>query len=379
VHADPDRLSQVVTNLLSNAIKFSPPDAEVVVAIRERDRLVSISVRDHGPGIPPDFRPHMFEKFAQADASNTRRKGGTGLGLSIVKQIVTRLGGTVDFDDAPGGGTVFQVDLAGRDQVAEREIDRDGKPGAARILLCADDPHAALVVRQGLHHFGFATDFAHARADAIARAAAAPYGAIVVDLELPDGESVGLIRELRTQPQNGQTPIIALTADAGRERAAPTPSNPDDWVDKPVDIDRLAQILGRTVVREANGRPHILHVDDDPEVLEVVARALGTTANVLSVDSIEEARRALAAHHFDLAVLDIELGPVSGLDLLPELRGDKGRAIPVIIFSAHGASLVSNPQFQASLSKSRVALDSLVTTINDRLTPRSAPVSKEIA
>jgi PAS domain S-box-containing protein len=379
VHADPDRLSQVVTNLLSNAIKFSPPDAEVVVAIRERGHLVRISVRDHGPGIPTDFRPHMFEKFAQADASDARRKGGTGLGLSIVKQIVTRLGGTVDFDDAPGGGTVFRVDLASRDHVAEKEIDRDGKPVVARILLCADDPHAALAVRQGLHHFGFATDFAHARADAIARAAAAPYGAIVVDLELPDGESVGLIHELRNQPQNGQTPIIALTADAGRERAAPTPSKPDDWVDKPVDIDRLAQILGRTVVREANGRPHILHVDDDPEVLEVVARALGATANVLSVDSIEEARRALAAHHFDLAVLDIELGPVSGLDLLPELRGDKGRAIPVIIFSAHGASLVSNPQFQASLSKSRAALDSLVTTINDRLTPRSAPVSKEIA
>jgi PAS domain S-box-containing protein len=379
VHADPDRLSQVVTNLLSNAIKFSPPDAEVVVAVHERDRLVRISVRDHGPGIPPDFRPHMFEKFAQADASNTRRKGGTGLGLSIVKQIVTRLGGTVDFDDAPGGGTVFRVDLASRDVVAERAIDRDGKPGAARILLCADDPYASLVVRQGLHHFGFATDFAHARADAIVRAAETPYGAIVVDLELPDGESVGLILELRNQLQNGQTPIIALTADAGRERAAPTPSKPDDWLDKPVDIDRLAQILGRTAVREAKERPHILHVDDDPEVLEVVARALGTTANVLSVDSIEEARRALTAHHFDLAVLDIELGPVSGLDLLPELRGDKGRAIPVIIFSAHGANLVSNPQFQASLSKSRAALDSLVTTINDRLTPRSAPVPKEIA
>jgi PAS domain S-box-containing protein len=279
VHADPDRLSQVVTNLLSNAIKFSPPDGEVVVAIQERDHLVRISVRDHGPGIPPDFRPHMFEKFAQADVTDARRKGGTGLGLSIVKQIVTRLGGTVDFDDAPDGGTVFRVDLAGRDQVAEREIDRDGKPGVARILLCADDPHASLVVRQGLRHFGFATDFAHARADAITRAAATPYGAIVVDLELPDGESVGLIRDLRNQPQNGQTPIIGMTADAGRDRDAP--SAPDDWLDKPVDTDRLAQILDRVVVCDANGRPHIPHVDDDPEVLEAGARTLGTIANVV--------------------------------------------------------------------------------------------------
>jgi len=170
-----------------------------------------------------------------------------------------------------------------------------------------------------------------------------------------------------------------MTADAGREHAAPTSSEPDDWLDKPVDIEWLAQILDRTVIREANGRPHILHVDDDPEVLDVVARALGTIANVLSVDSIEDARRALAAHHFDLAVLDIELGPVSGLDLLPELRGNKGRAIPVINFSAHGANLVSDPHVQASLSKSRAALDSLVTTVHDRLTPRSLPASKEIA
>jgi PAS domain S-box-containing protein len=123
VHADPDRLAQVVTNLLSNAIQFSPCKSEVLVAVARHADRVRISVRDHGPGIPADFRPRLFEKFAQADASDARRKGGTGLGLSIVKEIVTRLGGTVDFADAPGGGTVFHVDLASRDQVAEQESD----------------------------------------------------------------------------------------------------------------------------------------------------------------------------------------------------------------------------------------------------------------
>ena len=377
VHADPDRLVQVVTNLLSNAIKFSPPDGEVVAAIQQRDELVRISVRDHGPGIPGDFRPHMFEKFAQADATDARRKGGTGLGLSIVKQIVARLGGTVDFEDAPGGGTVFNVDLVGRQQVAEREIDSDAQPSAARILLCADDPNRAIAVREGLKQFGFATDLAHVRADAIARAAATPYGAILVDFDLLDGEGTGLIRDLRTQPQNRTTPIIGMTADAQRDRDALTSSELTDWVDKPVDIDRLAQILDRAVVREANGRPHILHVDDDPDVLKVVAGALGTTADVLSVNSMEDARRALATHHFDLAVLDIEIGPVSGLDLLPELRGDKGRAIPVIIFSAHGTSLTNDPQIEASLCKSRTALDSLVATVHDRLMPHSSLAPKE--
>ncbi|MFZ0847165.1 MAG: hybrid sensor histidine kinase/response regulator [Pseudolabrys sp.] len=109
--ADPDRLSQVITNLLSNAIKFSPPKGEVEVAIENGPGTVRISVRDHGPGILAAFRPRVFERFAQADASDARLRGGTGLGLSIVKQIVDRLGGSVDFADAPGGGTIFSVTL----------------------------------------------------------------------------------------------------------------------------------------------------------------------------------------------------------------------------------------------------------------------------
>jgi PAS domain S-box-containing protein len=372
VHADPDRLVQVVTNLLSNSIKFSPPDGEVMVSVQPHDHLVRISVRDHGPGIPVAFRPHLFEKFAQADASDAGRKGGTGLGLSIVKQIVARLGGAVDFEDAPGGGTVFHVDLPGREHLTEREIDRDGEPDAARILLCADDPNRAMAKRAGLKQFGFATDLAHIRADAVARAAETRYAAILVDIDLLDGEGIGLVRDLRRQPQNLRTPIIGMTADAHRDHDTLTTSELDDWVDKPVDIDHLAQILDRVLVRQTKGRPRILHVDDDPEVLEVVARALAATADVFSIASIEEARQALADQHFDLAVLDIELGPVSGLDLLPDLRSRKGRAIPVIIFSALGASLVSDPQVQASLGKSRAALDSLVTAVHDRLMPGSA-------
>ncbi len=111
VRADTDRLAQVVTNLLSNAVKFSPPNSEVVVNIENGAGLVRISVRDHGPGITTEFKSRVFEKFAQADATNARRNGGTGLGLSIVKEIVDRLAGEVGFDDAPGGGTIFYVDL----------------------------------------------------------------------------------------------------------------------------------------------------------------------------------------------------------------------------------------------------------------------------
>ena len=111
VWVDPDRLSQVLANLISNAIKFSPPDGEVVVATERRGKSLRLSVRDQGSGIPPEFKSRIFQKFAQADGTNTKKTGGTGLGLSIVKEIVARLGGEVGFDDAPGGGTIFHVDL----------------------------------------------------------------------------------------------------------------------------------------------------------------------------------------------------------------------------------------------------------------------------
>jgi signal transduction histidine kinase len=111
VRADTDRLGQVITNLLSNAVKFSAPNDEVLITIENGVDLVRISVRDHGPGISDEFKPHVFERFAQADATDARRKGGTGLGLSIVKEIVDRLAGEVGFGDAPGGGTIFHVEL----------------------------------------------------------------------------------------------------------------------------------------------------------------------------------------------------------------------------------------------------------------------------
>jgi PAS domain S-box-containing protein len=140
VHADPDRLMQVVTNLLSNAIKFSPPQTEVLLAVGTTAGGVRIAVRDHGPGIPEKFRARIFEKFAQADGSNARQISGTGLGLSIVKQIVQRLGGEAGFDDAPGGGTVFYVVLPRLESLDDADAavfarDRPDQPGLPNGLV----------------------------------------------------------------------------------------------------------------------------------------------------------------------------------------------------------------------------------------------------
>jgi signal transduction histidine kinase len=125
VHADPDRLTQVFSNLLSNAIKFSPPASEVVVLLDRDDGNARVSFRDHGPGVPAEFRHRLFERFAQA--ADGAHKGGAGLGLSIAREIVQRLGGKIGFVDAPGGGAIFHVVLPVVESAAAAESDvRDG-------------------------------------------------------------------------------------------------------------------------------------------------------------------------------------------------------------------------------------------------------------
>ncbi len=111
VFVDPARLVQVLTNLVSNAIRFSPDGAPVELSIARRGRFLRVAVRDYGPGVPEEFKARVFERFAQADSSSTRRGGGTGLGLSIARKLMQRMLGTIGLEDAEGGGARFYIEL----------------------------------------------------------------------------------------------------------------------------------------------------------------------------------------------------------------------------------------------------------------------------
>ncbi len=111
VRIDSDRLTQVLTNLLSNAVKFSPPESAVEVRVSRVGQQVRVEVADHGPGIPKEFRSRIFQKFSQADSSDTRQKGGTGLGLSISRTLVEQMGGAIGFNSQVGAGTTFFFEL----------------------------------------------------------------------------------------------------------------------------------------------------------------------------------------------------------------------------------------------------------------------------
>lgn len=111
IRVDEQRFQQILANYLSNAAKFSPSGGTVRVGVENDDNRVRIHIRDDGPGIPAEFRSRIFEKFSQADSSDTRQKGGTGLGLAIAKELAEKMSGQVGFDSVEGQGAVFYLDL----------------------------------------------------------------------------------------------------------------------------------------------------------------------------------------------------------------------------------------------------------------------------
>lgn len=122
VKADGDRLSQVLTNLLSNAAKFSHPDSTVDITISRYQHQIRVAVTDYGSGIPTEFHSRIFQKFAQADSSDSRQKGGTGLGLSISKAIIEKMGGQIGFETQENVGTTFYFDLPEAVDLAETTL-----------------------------------------------------------------------------------------------------------------------------------------------------------------------------------------------------------------------------------------------------------------
>lgn len=354
VKADPHRLLQVFANLISNAVKFSPPDGVVEVSLVAQQGRYKVSVRDHGAGIPAHFRDRIFQRFAQADSSDSRDKGGTGLGLSITKAIVERHFGRVGFTDAPGGGTIFHFDLPALVELVEAE-----ETGGARVLICEDDADWSRVLQRMVRDAGLVADLAATARAARELLSRRTYQLMLLDLTLPDENGLDLLADLRKRPDTEHLPVLVVSGSA-HEGKATTPGNPlavADWLQKPVDQARLARAL-RSVL-PAGLRPRVLHVEDDPDLVQLVRSLVGDAVDYQAVGTCQEARDRLAAQKWDLLLLDISLPDGSGLDLLAEVPGH----CRVVIFSAHPPDRLVSSQVVASLTKSVSSNDQLLETV----------------
>ncbi|NTU79821.1 MAG: PAS domain S-box protein [Chloroflexales bacterium] len=359
IFADADRMVQVFTNLLSNAAKFSPPGEAVLVRVSRHEGMVRVGVSDHGPGIPESFHDHIFQKFAQADSSTTRAKGGTGLGLSIVRAIVERHGGSVSFESEPGAGATFFVDLPEWRPVASAAMVLP----VGRVLVCEDDPDVAHLLTLMLQQAGFAAEVAYSADDMRAHLASGSYDVLTLDIRLQHQDGVELIRELRARAATARLPIIVVSGQVEQAREDLGDSvSLVDWLAKPIDPALLVAAVTQAVRHGPSGAPRVLHIDDDPDVVHVVASLISDVATVIHAETLAEARARIAEAHFDLAIVDLVLPDGSGLEVLPAL-GAQRPPTPAVLFSVHELDPALTGQAAITLVKSRVTNQELRDTI----------------
>jgi signal transduction histidine kinase/DNA-binding response OmpR family regulator len=380
VYADAARIQQVLANLISNAAKFSPAGGSVEVGLVADAGTVTFRVRDHGRGIPPEFRNRIFQRFAQADSSDVRQKGGTGLGLSISKAIVEHHGGSIDFEDAEGGGTCFWFTLPRLAEPLARVPAAATAPGQnrRRALVVEDDADVALLLGRILGQHGWDSEVARNAAEAFESLDRAHFDAMTLDLMLPDEDGLSLFRRLRQRPDGRALPVIVISAiaDRGRVQLNGDAVGVVDWLDKPIDQLRLREALRQAL--HASDRPaRILHVEDDQDILRVVSAVMGEEAEMIPARSLAEARSVLARDDgFALVIVDVGLPDGSGLDLLAELR-HRPKPPPVLIFSASDYDPGTARYVAASLVKSRTENGELHDTIRHLIESLPAVAARE--
>lgn len=257
---DADRIQQIIWNLLSNAIKFTPKGGRVALVVRRDERGITIAVEDTGQGIPPEFVPHVFERFKQVDGTVTRSKGGLGLGLAIVKHLVELHGGTIDVrSEGLGKGARFEVVLPGSGARADESVrasstfvslrpsfDRPREVEGLRVLVLDDEPDARDLLRTLLESCKVHVTTASNAREAFEVVKGKEVDVVLSDIAMPEEDGLSFIRRVRalSRAEGGRVPAVALTAYARLEdRTRALRAGFNSHVAKPVEASELLAVL----------------------------------------------------------------------------------------------------------------------------------------
>ena len=262
VSGDPSRLQQMVWNLLTNALKFTDRGGSVEVRLDREGSRFRLRIMDTGAGIPPDFLPHVFDRFRQADGSISRRHGGLGLGLAIVRHLAELHEGKVWAESAgEGRGTTFTLDLpilAARDEESAvimgseiRGTQESVSPQSAefkgRSMLVVDDNIDSLeMVAEILRQSGADVLTATSAAEAYELLQHERPEVLVADVGMPEEDGYALLRKVRelAPEAGGSTPAVALTGYASEEdRRQAALAGFQSHLSKPVEPARLLTIV----------------------------------------------------------------------------------------------------------------------------------------
>ncbi|TFW19497.1 response regulator [Massilia arenosa] len=266
VLGDGNRMQQVMWNLLANAVKFTPNGGHVSVDLSRDGSNVRIAVRDTGIGIAPDFLPHVFDRFRQADSSSTRRHAGLGLGLSIAEQLVELHGGTIEAEsEGENRGSAFIVRLPLQADMPQRSPAGPPRPrqdflqsggiqpavlNGVSILVVDDEPDSLAVVEQVLATAGARVSTARSAPEALAMLEHRLPDLLVSDIAMPDIDGLEMVRRIRAHADEriAALPAIALSAYAREnDRVQAKRAGFNDYLVKPLQPAAFLQAVAALV------------------------------------------------------------------------------------------------------------------------------------
>ncbi|HEY4365194.1 MAG TPA: response regulator [Bryobacteraceae bacterium] len=368
VVGDPVRLGQIVTNLLGNAVKFTETGEVALIAGREfssdTQETLWFDVRDTGIGIPDDKQKTIFEAFAQADGSTTRKFGGTGLGLTISTRLVKMMGGEISVYSAPGQGSCFHFTAAfGRAGETEPSYDQADLAGTP-VLVVDDNSTNRRILTELLWRWHMRPSSVASGMEALTEMRQAsergdPFSVIVTDCHMPDMDGFDLAARIRQSPHLTEAVVMMLTSaeqagDIERCRQLGIPA----YLIKPVRRAELRSAIARLLARSARPAfakssasppatelPHrglkmrILLVEDNLVNQRVALRILEKEgyAVVVAGNGVQ-ALKAIEDQSFDLVLMDLQMPEMGGFEATAKIRDLERYArshVPVIAMTAH--------------------------------------------
>ena len=385
---DPAKLKQVLYNYLSNALKFTPDEGHVTVRVGPAaSDTFRLEVEDTGIGIWPEDMSRLFVEFQQLDASAAKKYPGTGLGLALTKRVVEAQGGRVGVESVPGQGSTFAAVLPrvariapAADAEAPAAVVPASKPGAPTVLVIEDDAKDRAWLTRTLADAGFNFQTAATGAEAVARCRAQAFDAVTLDLILPDMSGWDLLRQIRAEGPNRETPVIVVTV--VKEKSAAIGFQIQDFLIKPVTEEQLLESL-EGMGLSPDGANKVLIVDDDPAALKLAETALRGAGYhpVVSPDGAA-GLKAAEAEHPDAVILDLLMPGMDGFQFLEAFRRTpRGRRTPVIIWTIKDLTAEERARLraaaQAIVLKGEGAPARLVEEIRNHIaTERTGPARR---